>query len=263
MDKTKKIGNIALKITAWLLVAFAVFMMIFTVVTVATVDRNDRSVFGIRFYIVESDSMSKSDKNTHLDVHFKKGDIVLVKEVADLTTLQAGDIISFTSMNNDDTYGKTLTHMIREVKTSSKGELIGFVTFGTHQDVNDQVVVEPYYVLGRYTGKLPGVGTFFKFVRSTPGYIVCILVPFLLLILYNGINVIRLFRKYRREQMEQMEAEREKIREEREENQRMLQELLALKEQVARQAGATLTDLQDPGDTQSAPESPSATDEEK
>ncbi len=266
MDMTKKICNIALKITAWLLVAFAVFMMIFTVISVSTVDRNDRSIFGVKFYIVESDSMSKSDKNADMDVHFKRDDIVLVKEVTDLSSLQAGDIISFTSMNKDATYGKTLTHMIREVKTNDKGELIGFVTFGTHQDVNDQVVVEPYYVLGKYTGKLPGVGGFFKFVRSTPGYIVCILVPFLLLILYNGANVIRLFRKYKREQMAVMEEEKEQIRCEREENQRMMQELLALKEQLekqnAAQAAVPKSDLPDQDDAQTTAEPTSVTDGE-
>ena len=267
MDKTKKICNIALKVIAWLLVAFSVFMMIFTVVTVSTVDRSDRSIFGIKFYIVESDSMSKSDKNAHMDVHFKKDDIVLVEEVEDLSTLKAGDIISFTSMNKDDTYGKTLTHMIREVKTNDKGELIGFVTFGTHKDVNDQVVVEPYYVLGKYTGQLPGVGAFFKFVRSTPGYIVCILVPFLLLILYNGFNVIRLFRKYKREQMAAMEEEKEKLQKEREENQRMLQELLALKEQVEKQnaarSGVAAPESQEQSSTQAATDPTSVADEER
>ena len=57
----KKILNIALKVVTWLLVAFTVFMMIFTVVTVTTVDRNDRSIFGVKFYIVQTDSMSLSE----------------------------------------------------------------------------------------------------------------------------------------------------------------------------------------------------------
>ena len=45
-------------------------------------------------------------------------------------------------------------------------------------------------------------------------------------------NVIRLFRQYKREQMEAMQAERDKLDEERAENQRMMQELLALKAQL-------------------------------
>ena len=107
---------------------------------------------------------------------------------------------------------------------------------------NDEKVVEPEYILGKYTGKLPGVGNFFAFVKSTPGYIVCILVPFLLLILYNGVNVIRLFRQYKKEQTAVMEAERAEIAEERKKNEDMLRELQALKEQLERQKGDTPTE---------------------
>jgi len=223
--------NIALKTVTWLLVIFAVSMMIFTVVTVTTVDKNERSIFGTRFYIVKTDSMSPSENNQDMDVHFKAGDIVLIKNVKDPTTLQAGDVIAFISTNSES-YGETVTHMIREVKKTAQGKVLGYVTFGTNTGTNDKALVEPSYILGQYTGKLPGVGNFFAFVRSTPGYIVCILVPFLLLILYNGVNVIRLFRKYRKEQMEAMKAERDQIDAERAENQRMMQELLALKAQL-------------------------------
>jgi signal peptidase I len=232
----KKLLNIALKVVTWLLVAFTVFMMIFTVVTVTTVDKNDRDIFGIKFYIVRTNSMSKSDKNADMDVHFNAGDIVIIKNVDDPTKLQPGDIIAFMSTNSEN-YGETVTHMIREVKKTDDGRLRGYVTFGTNKGVDDEALVGPEYVLGAYSGKLPGVGNFFAFVKSTPGYIVCILVPFLLLILYNGINVIRLFRKYKREQMEAMQAEKDKLEAERAENQRMMQELLALKAQLEQKSG--------------------------
>lgn len=236
MGVAKKILNIALKIFTWLLVAFTVFMMIFTVVTVTTVDRNDRSIFGVKFYIVQTDSMSLSDKNADMDVHFSAGDIVIIKNAKDPRGLQAGDVIAFLSTNSVS-YGETVTHMIREVKRDEDGKVLGYVTYGTNTGTDDEALVEPEYVLGVYSGKLPGVGNFFAFVKSTPGYIVCILVPFLLLILYNGVNVIRLFRKYRREQMEAMQAEKDKLEAERAENQRMMQELLALKAQLEQKGG--------------------------
>lgn len=236
MDAIKKTMNIALKVITWLLVVFTVFMMIFTVVTVTTVDRHDRSIFGVKFYIVQTDSMSLSENNKDLDVHFDAGDIVIIKNVKDNRALQAGDVIAFMSTNSVS-YGETVTHMIREVKKTSDGKVIGYVTYGTNTGTDDEALVEPEYVLGVYTGKLPLVGKFFAFVKSTPGYIICILVPFLLLILYNGVNVIRLFRKYKREQMEAMQAERDKIEEERAEAQRMMQELLALKAQLDQKSG--------------------------
>ncbi len=238
MGTTKKILNIALKVITWLLVAFTVFMMIFTIVTVTTVDKNERNVFGMKFYIVKTDSMSPSDKNADLDVHFSAGDIVIIKNVKDNSSLKAGDVIAFLSTNSVS-YGETVTHMIREVKKNDLGGVMGYVTYGTNTGVNDEALVEPEYVLGKYTGKLPGVGNFFAFVKSTQGYIICILVPFLLLILYNGVNVIRLFRRYKKEQNAIIEAERAEIAAERKQNEEMMMELLALKKQLEQQnAGA-------------------------
>ena len=126
MDTTaKKILNIALKVVTWLLVAFTVFMMIFTVVTVTTVDRNDRSIFGVKFYIVQTDSMSLSENNKDMDVHFNAGDIVIIKNVDDPRALQAGDVIAFMSTNSVS-YGETVTHMIREIKKTEDGKVLGY-----------------------------------------------------------------------------------------------------------------------------------------
>lgn len=255
----KKILNIALKVVTWILVAFTVFMMIFTVVTVTTVDRNDRSVFGVKFYIVQTDSMSLSDNNKDMDVHFNAGDIVIIKNVEDPRGLQTGDVIAFMSTNSVS-YGETVTHMIREVKKTEEGKVLGYITYGTNTGVDDESLVEPEYILGAYSGKLPGVGNFFAFVKSTPGYIVCILVPFLLLILYNGVNVIRLFRKYKREQMEAMQAEKDKLEAERAENQRMMQELLALKAQLDKKDGGEGTPPAEPA-SEVAPAEEVTTDE--
>jgi hypothetical protein len=238
MNTAKKIVNISFKANTWILVAFAVFMMIFTVFTVATVDKNERSIFGFKFYIVKTDSMSLSENNADLDVHFNAGDIVIIKNLDEKakTQLEQGMIISFLSTNSDSR-GEVITHMIRSVIRDSHGNVIGYETFGTNTGDSDEAVVEPSYVLGAYSNKLPGVGNFFAFVKSTRGYIICILIPFLLLILYNGINVIRLFRQYKREQMEAMQAERDQIDAERAETQRMMQELLALKAQLERKDG--------------------------
>ncbi len=241
-SQSKKILNIALKVVTLLILAFTIFIMLFTVITVTTVDKNDRSIFGYKFYIVQTDSMSLSDKNAHLDVHFDAGDIVIIKNVDDPTALESGDIISFLSTNSVS-YGETVTHMIREPKKDPNGKTIGYVTYGTNTDTNDEALVEPEYVLGKYAGKLAGVGTFFAYLRSTPGYIVCILVPFTLLILYNGVNCIRLFKQYKKEQTAELEAEKAEIAAEREQNAQMMKELLELKAQLAKQTSAqNLTD---------------------
>ena len=247
-ENVKKILNISTKVLTYLLIAFTVFMMVFTVVTVSTVDKNERSIFGYKFYIVKTDSMSKSDKNADLDVHFNAGDMIIIKNLKDPTILNAGEIIAFISTNKES-YGETITHMIHSVEKNASGKTIGYVTYGTNTGAIDDEVVTPDFVLGKYAGKLPVVGHFFAFVKSTPGYIVCILVPFLLLILYNGANVITLFRKYKKEQTEAMEAERAQLEQERAENQRMMAELLELKAQLMKNSGDTPPSTDDNTDT--------------
>ncbi|MGI6570401.1 MAG: signal peptidase I [Caldicoprobacterales bacterium] len=217
----KKALNIAKTIFVWLMVALAVFMMIFTIVSVTTFDRADRNLFGYKTFIVLSDSMSKTD--------FNAGDIVFVKGV-DASTLKEGDIISYASQNSHN-FGETVIHKIRRLTSDAEGNP-GFVTYGTTTDTDDETVVTYPYVLGKYTGHLPKVGAFFQFLKTTPGYIVCILTPFLLLILLQGLNCIKLFRRYKQEQLDEMQAEREKIEAERLQSQKMMQELLALKQQL-------------------------------
>lgn len=243
--KANKALALALRILTLLVVAFTVLMVVFTVFTVSTVDKNERGIFGIRFYIVQTDSMSRSEKNENDKIHFNAGDIVLIKKVKDARTLEAGEVIAFIS-TNPDSYGETITHRIRSVQTNGEGKVIGYETYGTNTGVSDEMIVEPGYVLGRYVGKLPFVGRFFAFVKTTPGYIVCILTPFLLLILYNGTNVVLLFRKYRAEQTERIRAERAELAAEREENRRMMAELLALREELRNSEKEPKTPPDDP-----------------
>lgn len=210
-------------VLVWLMVAVAVGMMVFTVISVSTFDRADRNLFGYKAFIVLSDSMSKTD--------FNAGDLVLVKAV-DPSALQEGDIIAYTSQNTEN-YGETVTHKIRKLTTDENGDP-GFVTYGTTTDTDDETVVTYPYVLGKYQFSIPKLGTFFQFLKSTPGYITCILVPFLTLILIEGIRCIRLFCKYKAEQKAELQAERDKIEADRSETQRMMQELLELKAQMAK-----------------------------
>lgn len=218
----RNVLKIVKNILVWLVVAAAVSMMIFTVISAVTFDRNDRDLFGFKAFIVRSDSMSATD--------FKAGDLILVKEV-DPATLQAGDIIAFLSQDSDS-FGEVVTHKIRKLTTDVNGEP-GFITYGTTTDTDDETVVTYPYVLGKYRSHIPKVGAFFQFLKTTPGYIVCILVPFLLLILLEGIRCIRLFRKYKAEQQAELQAERDKIEADRAETQRMMQELLQMKAQMA------------------------------
>lgn len=217
----KKVFNVIKTTFIWLIVAFAVFMMIFTVISVTTFNRNDRNIFGYRAYIVNSDSMAKTD--------FNAGDLIFTKWV-EPTTLNEGDIITFISQNSES-FGETVTHKIRRATLDANGEP-GFVTYGTTTDTDDATIVTHPYILGKYQTHVKGLGTFFNFLKTPQGYIICIFVPFMLLIIYQGVNCIRLFRRYKQEQLEEMQAEKDKLENERAENAKMMAELKALKAQL-------------------------------
>lgn len=217
----KKVFQIMKTTLVWMMVLLAVFMMIFTVISVTTFNRNDRSLFGYKMYIVNSDSMAATD--------FRAGDLILVKEV-DPSTLKEGDIITFMSQD-PQSFGETVTHKIRRVAADAEGNP-GFITYGTTTNTNDETIVTYPYILGQYQSRIPGLGTFFNFLKTTPGYFVCIFTPFMLIILYEGVKFFLLFRRYKQEQMEEMQAEREKIEAERAANAKMLEELQALKAQL-------------------------------
>ena len=221
MKKAWKIISTAL---VWMVVAVAVFMMIFTIISVNTFDRNDREIFGLRFYITLSDSMSATD--------FDAGDLVVVKEV-DPTTLQVGDIIAYQSQNSEN-YGATVTHKIRAKTTDANGNP-GFITYGTTTGVDDETVVTYPFILGQYQMALPQVGTFFQFLKTPQGYIVCILIPFLLLIIYQGLNCVKVFKMYKAEQMAELKAEKDALEDQRKQSEAMMAQLLAMQQQMAQQ----------------------------
>ena len=221
-----KVLNVIKNVFTWLLVVAAVCMMVFTVVSVTTFDRNDRDLFGYKAFICRSDSMKATD--------FAAGDLVFVKEVSP-ATIKEGDIISYRS-EDPDTFGETFTHKVRSLITDENGQPC-FITYGTTTGVDDELPVKYTQFQGIYKFDIPKLGTFFSFLKTTPGYFICIFLPFMLLILLQGINTVKLFRRYKKEQMEEMTAEREKLEEERKQTAEMMKELQALKEQLASKDG--------------------------
>ena len=85
---------------------------------------------------------------------------------------------------------------------------------------------------GKYTSAsaiaIPLLGVAFPFLKSTPGYIVGIFLPFLALLLLLGYRSICIFRNYKAEQLAEVEAER------RRETEAMAAERKSLKEERLR-----------------------------
>ena len=215
----KKALNIAGKVVTGLVLAFTVFVMIFTIISVNTVGKKEASFLGYKPNIVLSDSMQDT---------FAVGDLEISKKV-DVNTLEAGDIITFKSIDPVN-YGSVVTHKIREI-TTYEGEP-AFVTYGTTTGVDDAYPVPFDNVIGEYQFRLPKMGYFFEFLTSPAGYITVILIPFLVLIALQAVKFIRLARQYKAEQQAEVAAQKAEVEAERLKTQQMQEELERLRAQM-------------------------------
>lgn len=220
----KKYWNTIKTVLTAVLVLFTLCTVVFTIISLRTVNARQRSIFGYRMMIVQSNSMAKT--------HFDAGDLIFVKNV-DPATLKEGDVIAFLSRNSHN-YGETVTHRIRTVVTDASGEP-GFVTYGTYTDQDDEAVVGYRDVLGIYTGRIQKLGTFFAFLKTPKGYISIILIPLLLMIFYSLFNCIRLFAGAQKEADSAYKAAME---DERRKNEQMRQELEELRAIIAANTAA-------------------------
>lgn len=83
------------------------------------------------------------------------GSIVFYKilEYEDIKNFQPGDRIVYMSMSSDS-FGETITREIRRITETSDGE-IGYVTYALSNNINEETIVSPDFILGEYVGNIP------------------------------------------------------------------------------------------------------------
>lgn len=218
----KKARHILGKIVTIAILLFAIFIMIFTIVSVNTVGK-DQSMFGYKPYIVLSDSMNGV---------FEVGDIAVSKET-DVDDLKKGDIISFKSIDPNN-YDTVVTHKIKKV-TKYQGEK-AYVTYGVNTGVEDAYPVPADRVIGEYQFRLPKMGYFFQFLKTPMGYFVLIFIPFMLLIGSEAFRFRKLWKQYKFEQEAELLEQKTIVEEQKAETEEMKAEIERLKAQLAEQS---------------------------
>ena len=192
-DRTKKTTfEKTLSVFAWFFFSIAIITALLSVFSSLSSEKNGKEIFGYKMLIVASDSMSKSALSQNESVHFDAGDLIIAKTTKDNTKFKVGDVITFVSYN-PDSYGKTLTHKIREVNYTAAGKLIGYTTYGINTGVSDKALVSPDSIIGEYSGKIPKLGHVFAYLKTPAGYYLSILIPTILLIIFFSINVGKYF----------------------------------------------------------------------
>ena len=153
---------------------------------------------------------------------FKKimsGDLIIIK-TAKAEDIKVGDVISFFDPQSKNS--SVVTHRVIALEyNEATGELIYFRTRGDNNDTVDRDPVPVENLVGKWTGKTFGaLGNIAIFLQSTPGLILCIAVPIVLLV---GYEIIR-----RRKTDTEKKKDTDALLKE-------LEELRALKEKAAEQ----------------------------
>ena len=133
----------------------------------------------------------------------ESGDMIICR-TAEPEEIQVGDVIAFFDPAGN---GSTIvTHRVIEVTEN------GWRTKGDNNNTEDRLPVAHSDLVARYNGvRLAGFGNVALFMQSTPGLIVCVVCPILLLVGYDMLRR-RLRDKAKKQETEQLLAEMEELR---------------------------------------------------
>ena len=156
------------------------------------------SVAGTLPLIVLSDSMYPV---------IESGDLIIC-HTEQPENIQVGDVIAFYDPAGNGS--SIVTHRVIEV-TEKNGKL-AWRTKGDNNNTEDRLAVTADKLVAVYEGtRLAGFGHVALFMQTTPGLIVCVVCPILLLIGYDMIRR-RMYEKSNKQDTEQLMAELEELR---------------------------------------------------
>jgi len=137
----------------------------------------------------------------------ESGDLIIC-HTAEPEEIQVGDVIAFFDPAGNGT--SIVSHRVTEV-TDFKGEL-AWRTKGDNNNTEDMMLVTGDKLVATYEGtRIPGFGNVALFMQTTPGLIVCVVLPMLLLIGYDMIRR-KLYEKSTKQDTDQLLAELEELR---------------------------------------------------
>ena len=218
MEKqNKKIASKVINIFVWIVVGL---ILLVTISTITSKAQGYSNLLGYTAYAVKSESMVGSNADS-----FNKGDLIFVKLLSDeeKANLEVGQVITFWDWI--DTNGDGIKeHELNTHRIVSINEATGQITTkGDNNSDNDSTIRDiAEDVIGVYSSKIGYVGSFVLFIQSATGFLVFIVVPSLLIVLYCVYLLIKNFKVYNKEKktdelvklrqdvMKELEAQKEK-----------------------------------------------------
>ena len=176
-ENKKPIIKVILNILSNVLIGVMGLFIIYMLVTMFT-GRKGNDPPGIlkhSIYIVRSNSMSPT---------FKTGSLLITKKV-DGREIKIDDIITFRKKNDSLSTTHRVVAIIEEDNTRK------FVTRGDANNVDDPIPVAENEVLGKVTVYIPLLGYVFGFIRTKQGIILVIVIPALIIMITQIIQLLR------------------------------------------------------------------------
>ena len=245
----KKVTRIVLNVLFYI---FIIFLLVFSIGNLRSQDNNIPNMFGTGYMNVLTGSMTTQEGVEPNEDSFEVGDMIFVKMPNEkrIDALEIGDIVTFvypvSQTNASNIYGNTanldeigeinITHRIVDITTNSNGDTVYIAQGDYYKDQTqeysrdgDAAVYADYIqtfdqskIKGIYSGQWNNAGNTLKFLQSSLGFGLCIVLPTFLLLVFEAVLLVRNILKNNREkmaaQMEEnkidLEAEREKMKQE-------------------------------------------------
>lgn len=192
------------------IVIFAIVLLI-TIGIFTSRGKGYTNLFGTAMVAVRTDSMEGDNKDS-----FNKGDLLFVrilKSDEEKKALKVGDIITFYDQNMD---GQLNTHRIVSEYAADGIKPEGYHTKGDKalEGTHDGQEITAKMIVGVYEGRRVGwLGSVALFFQSSTGFLVCVVLPALLLVAYCVYDVVKNVRERNREKLAaSVESEKERMR---------------------------------------------------
>jgi len=198
--KAKKIIKTSVNVLLWVFLGLMTLLVV--LVFAARVKNAELPQLGGKYYMtVGAESMTGT---------FNKGDIIIVEDFTSKSRdqFEDGEVITFYCYVD----GEKIINSHRIVSSELKGNERIYQTKGDANTVQDSYTVSEDNVIGRWTGKkISGLGGFISFLQSTLGFILCILLPMVAILIYQLVVFIKTVIAYKNRNKVVMTKEEEEL----------------------------------------------------
>ncbi len=187
----KKVARVVSNVLIVVVLIFAILLTV-AVITSTRGDSQLPNLFGKALFNVETDSMKGENG-------FDPGSLIVVDllNYDEANSLEVGDVITFKAYLEDSAVYLD-THRI--VETLDRDGSRYYTTKGDNTVVPDKFLASAYDIVGVWTGTaIPHLGSVMKFLQSSMGFLICIVIPIAIFFVWQLYKFIALLMDRKRE----------------------------------------------------------------